>query len=134
MKRFSFLLAAGMLLVLFSASHSTAQTAVAGEVMVKPLADTSFTFIAEVTFMPGQKTDVHTHPAHFVYALSGGELTVNFTSGKTEKLALKAGEYIFLPPEDPHWTENTGKTPVKFLLIEYNDYPYMAMKDMKMKK
>jgi quercetin dioxygenase-like cupin family protein len=133
MKSLSFLLAAGLLLVL-STTQSTAQTAVAGDVMVTPLVDTSFTLVAEVTFMPGQKTDVHTHPAHFVYVLSGGELTVHFSSGKTEKIALKAGEYIFLPPESPHWTENTGKTPMKFLLIEYNDYPYMEMKDMKMKK
>jgi quercetin dioxygenase-like cupin family protein len=96
--------------------------------MFKLLADTSFTSIAEVTFMPGQKSNTHTHSTQFVYALTDGALTVHYASGDVQQIELKAGDHFLAPADGPHWTENTGKKPVKFLLVEFNDYPYMEMK------
>ena len=99
--------------------------------MFKLLADTTFASIAEVTFMPGQKSNVHTHSAQFVYALTDGELMVHYTNGTTQSVMLKAGDHFRAPADGPHWTENPGKKPVKFLLVEFDEHPYMDKKMMK---
>ena len=98
--------------------------------MIKILGDTTYGTTAEVTFMPGQKTKTHTHSAHFVYALTAGTLTIHYTDGKTEEFSMKAGDSFMAPAEKPHWTENKGKEPIRFVLVEFNEHPY---KDKKMK-
>jgi len=96
--------------------------------MCKMLGDTTFGTAAEVTFLPGQKGKVHTHAAQFVYAITAGTLAVHYTDGETQTYDIKAGDSFFAPPERPHWTENTGKEPMKFILVEFNEHPYIEMK------
>jgi len=88
------------------------------------LADTTFLKAIEVTLAPGEKTDMHTHPAHFLYGLTEGKLMVHHKDGKNEPYNLKPGFSGVSGPEGPHVTENVGKTTVKFLLVELKDYPY----------
>jgi len=88
------------------------------------LADTTFLSAIEVTLAPGEKTDMHTHPAHFFYALTEGKLIVHFKDGKNETMDLKPGVSGVSGPERPHVTENAGKTTVKFLLVELKEHPY----------
>ena len=97
----------------------------------KILVDNDVLTATEVTFEPGKKTNVHTHSAALVYALTGGTLLVKFEDGKTETIELKAGDSAYQEPERPHMTENIGKTTMKVLLIELKDKPYMAEKKMK---
>src|SRR5262245_769219 len=93
---------------------------------VKTLADTSLVRASEVTIMPGEKGKVHSHPAHFFYALTECHLTVHYTDGKEEKYDLKSGDCGYSNPERPHWTENTGSKACKFLIIELKEHPYTA--------
>lgn len=134
MKRISFFLATALLVGWMSSPVQAQNFFKTDANKFKLLADTTFASIAEVTFEPGAKTNLHTHATQFVYALTDGALTVHYASGKTENITLKAGDNFLAPADGPHWTENPGKKPVKFLLVEFNDYPYMEMKDMKMKK
>jgi quercetin dioxygenase-like cupin family protein len=92
----------------------------------KILTDTAYVRAMEVTLEPGQKSDMHTHPAHFFYALTEGKLTVHYADGKTEEYDLKPGDSGFSSPERPHITENTGDKTVKFLLVELKEHPYKA--------
>ena len=134
MKRFSFFLAACACMLLISQRAQAQDFFKTDAGMFKLLADTTFASIAEVTFEPGAKTNTHTHSAAFIYALSDGTLTVHYADGKTMEIALKAGDSMLGPADGPHWTENKGKKAIKFLLVEFDEHPYMAMKDMKMKK
>jgi len=128
MKRVSILFAATLVCMVFAVQVGHAQNFFKGNAgMCKILGDTTFTTTAEVTFMPGQKSTVHTHAAQFVYALTDGALTVHYSDGKVETFELKMGDSFIAPAERPHWTENPGKKPVKFILVEYNDYPYKEM-------
>lgn len=92
------------------------------------LADTTFLRATEVTLAPGEKSDVHTHPSHFFYALTEGKLMVYYKDGEKEKYDLKAGDSGVSGPERPHWTENVGTTTLKFLMVELKEHPYKAMK------
>ena len=131
MKRFSFFLVATLFTLLLTNRLQAQNFFTTDAGMFKLLADTTFASIAEVTFMPGQKTNVHTHSAQFLYALTDGELTVHYVNGKTQNVMLKAGDHFLAPADGPHWTENPGKKAVKFLLVEFDEHPYMDKKMMK---
>ena len=88
------------------------------------LVDTSLVRASVVTMDPGQKSDIHTHPAHFFYMLTDGKAIVSYTDGKSESYDLKAGDGGFSNPERPHTIENVGKKQFKFLIVELKEHPY----------
>jgi len=89
------------------------------------IVDTTLLRAIVVTIEPGQKSDAHTHPANFFYALTDGKLLVHYTDGGEETYDLKAGDAGYGDPERPHVTENVGEQTVKFLLVELKEHPYM---------
>jgi uncharacterized RmlC-like cupin family protein len=89
------------------------------------LADTTLLRATIATIEPGAKSQLHTHPASFVYALTDCSLKVYYADGETETVEIKAGDYAYGSPEKPHQTENTGKKTAKFLLIELKEHPYV---------
>ena len=92
------------------------------------LVDTTLLRATVVSMEPGQKSDTHSHPAHFFYALTDGKLIIHYTEGKNETFDLKAGDSGFSIPERPHITENAGTKQVKFLIVELKEHPYKAPK------
>ena len=74
--------------------------------------------VTEITFKPGEKLPLHTHPAYAVYTIHGGTVRIAYQGGKTEDLVWDHGDVIYGNPEGPHTTENVGKTTVKILLVE----------------
>lgn len=116
---------------LLSANNSFAQknadlNTTAGKILV----DNNIITAKEVTFAPGKPTDIHTHPAHFVYALTDGSLVVTMKSGEVTRWDLKAGDSAYIEPEGPHSTVNTGKSVMKILLIELKEHPYTGNSKM----
>lgn len=93
---------------------------------VKTLAENKLVRSSEVTLMPGEKGSVHTHPAHFFYALTDCHLVVHYTDGKEEKYDMVPGDNGYSDSERPHWTENTGSKPARFLIVELKEHPYQA--------
>jgi len=88
------------------------------------LSDTTLLRATIATIEPGAKSQLHTHPASFFYALTDCNLKVYYADGETETMEIKAGEYGYGSPEKPHQTENIGKKTVKFLLVELKEHPY----------
>jgi quercetin dioxygenase-like cupin family protein len=84
----------------------------------KLLADTSGVRMIKITLAPGEEMVMHTHPVQLLYCLEGGQLTVNYKSGKKETMDLKAGDAAQAPSDPPHTTKNTGTTTLSFLEIE----------------
>lgn len=93
---------------------------------VEILSDTTYMTAMRVTMPPGYKTTLHTHPAHFVFALTDGTLSVAYKDGQKIDVSLKAGDHFSAPPDAPHQTTNLGTKPVTYLLIEFKDHPYVA--------
>jgi quercetin dioxygenase-like cupin family protein len=130
MKKFQIYLATMALFLFITITGVSAQEFMKTDAkIIKVLSDTTYMTAMEVTFPAGYKTNVHSHPAHFVYALTDGTLSVAYTDGKKEEFSFKAGESFSSVPERPHMTTNAGKTPIKFILVEFKDQPYKtAMK------
>ena len=84
----------------------------------KLLADTAGTRMIKITLAPGEELVSHTHPVQMMYCLEGGQITVNYKSGKKEVLDVKAGEAMASPADPPHTTKNTGSTTISFIEIE----------------
>ena len=100
---------------------------------VKVLSDTTYMTAMMVTFPPGYTTKFHTHPAHFVYAMNDGTLSIEYADGKKMDFALKAGESFSAPPEGPHRTTNSGQMPLSYILVEFKEHPYKTTSSKKMK-
>lgn len=117
-----------MVLFLFSFNARAQEKKNAIQKMEHVLADTTFLRAVEVTLKPGEKTELHTHPANFFYAITAGKLMVHFKDGKDQSYDLKAGDAGVAGPEGPHVTENVGNSTVKFLVVELEEHPYKAQK------
>jgi quercetin dioxygenase-like cupin family protein len=80
--------------------------------------ENAHTRLCEVTFKPGAKIGMHSHPDHLVYVLSPGKLRITRAGGESQEAELKAGATLWIPAET-HQAENIGSTEVKSLVIEY---------------
>jgi quercetin dioxygenase-like cupin family protein len=124
----SILLASALLFVVVDKGAIAQDWKKANPKMNMILSDTTLVRAMVVTIQPHEKSDVHSHPAHFFYALTDLKLRVHYTDGKTETYDVKAGEGAFGEPERPHVTENIGSKPGKFLIVELKEHPYAAPK------
>ena len=73
--------------------------------------------VLEVTFAPGGKIGMHSHPDHVGYVLTSGKLRIASKGGEPRETELKAGDPIWIPAET-HQAENVGKTELKIVIVE----------------
>jgi quercetin dioxygenase-like cupin family protein len=73
--------------------------------------------VLEATIAPGQKEQMHSHPAYVIYVIEGGRMRNHSPDGQTSETELKAGEVLYRDPVT-HWAENVGTTPVHLILVE----------------
>lgn len=92
----------------------------------KVLLDNPSVRVIEMTLGPGQKEPVHTHPANFAYLLGAGKIRVSYVGGQTAEMDGKAGQVIWSDAEGPHTLENLSKKPIKALVVELKEHPYVA--------
>ena len=103
------------------ASPAIAQDpAVVGKGIYKQVLDNDKVRVFEVTFKPGAKIDMHSHPDHVAYVVTPGKLNITGKDGKTDAFDLKTGMAVFLPAQ-AHSANNPGKTMVKLVVTELKD-------------
>ena len=83
----------------------------------KVLFDNDSVRILDVRQKPGDKSPMHSHPNHVVYALAGSTLKSTSSDGKTDTFTTKAGQVVWRNAET-HTIEITGKTESHALDIE----------------
>jgi len=83
----------------------------------KVLLDNEYVRILDVRQKPGEKSPMHSHPNHVVYALAGSTLKSTSSDGKTDTFTTKAGQVVWRNAET-HTIEITGKTESHALDIE----------------
>jgi quercetin dioxygenase-like cupin family protein len=109
----------GLSILLLSAATISAQDLVkTNPKNTKLLTDTAGVRMIKVTMAPGEELVMHTHPVQMMYCLEGGQLTVNYKSGKKETIDIKPGDAMQEPADPPHTTKNSGTTTLSFLEIE----------------
>lgn len=73
--------------------------------------------VLEATLKPGDKEQVHAHPASIIYVVSGGTTRNHASDGTTSEATLVAGDTIYREPLT-HWAENVGTTTIHLMVIE----------------
>ena len=73
--------------------------------------------VLEVRAKPGDRTELHSHPAMVAIAITDGKFRFGFPDGQSAEAELKLGEAMYLDPVE-HTTEITGTGEVHALLVE----------------
>ena len=73
--------------------------------------------VLETRMKPGDKTDMHFHPAVVACSVNGGKYKFTSPDGQSMEVELEAGQALYLDPVE-HSTENVGTTEGLVLLVE----------------
>jgi quercetin dioxygenase-like cupin family protein len=79
--------------------------------------ENSYVRAIEGVLQPGDKEQMHSHPAFVVYVIAGGRIRNNFADGKVVEAELKTGDVLYREPQT-HWVQNIGTTTIHFLVVE----------------
>jgi beta-alanine degradation protein BauB len=79
--------------------------------------DNSRVRVLDSVLQPGDKEQMHSHPAYVTYVVAGGKIRNHLADGKTVEAELKTGDVLYRDPIT-HWAENIGTTPVHVVLVE----------------
>ena len=108
-------------LALLTSGAAVAQdAAVANPTTVQVKLDNPSVRVLEAVLDPGQKEQVHSHPACVIYVISGGKVRSHTADGKSVDSELIAGAAIYREPIT-HWTENIGTRPIHLVVMELKD-------------
>lgn len=73
--------------------------------------------VLEAMLKPGDKEQVHSHPAYVIYVIEGGKVRTHGVDGSVVEADFKTGDVIYREPVT-HWAENIGKTTIRLELVE----------------
>lgn len=76
--------------------------------------------VLEAVLEPGDKEQLHSHPAYVFYVVEGGRVRNHAVSGETRDSDLQPGQVFYRDPLT-HWAENIGTTTVRVVLVELKD-------------
>jgi quercetin dioxygenase-like cupin family protein len=109
-------IAAGLLLALSQGTHAQ-DPAVVNAKTISVKLENSRVRVLEAVLRPGDKENLHSHPAYVVYVIDGGKVRTHGVDGTTTETELKAGDTIYRDPVT-HWAENIGTTTIRLVLVE----------------
>jgi quercetin dioxygenase-like cupin family protein len=74
--------------------------------------------VIEVTWKPGQRDQMHSHPASAVYYLTDCSVRVHMPDGSLRDYKPSAGAAFVQAPIPGHFLENTGTSDCKIVMFE----------------
>ena len=77
--------------------------------------------VIEGVLQPGDREQIHSHPAFVTYIVSGSTIRNHFADGKVVEAELKSGDVLWRDPQT-HWIENIGTTTLHFILVELKNH------------
>jgi beta-alanine degradation protein BauB len=88
-----------------------------GKMYKKLLLENDRVRVMSVVFGPGDVMPMHSHPAHFVYAVSGGTIEITAQGEKSVVMEIKPGDVVWMDPVT-HTGRNIGKTTINLVVTE----------------
>jgi quercetin dioxygenase-like cupin family protein len=73
--------------------------------------------VLRATYGPGEKSQLHSHPALIAVLLTDGHIRMHYPNGDSEVITAKAGQVLSMPALE-HIQENLGDEPFEVILIE----------------
>jgi quercetin dioxygenase-like cupin family protein len=110
-------IATALLVLVVSAAAAAQDAAAVNPKTIKVKVDNDRVRVFEATLAPGDKEQMHSHPASIVYVIAGGTVRSHAPDGKTNDHTYATGESVYREPLT-HWAENVGKTTVRLVVVE----------------
>ncbi len=73
--------------------------------------------LLEITMKPGDKSEMHHHPASLNYVIKGGKAKMTLPDGQSMDMEMKDGDHVWQEAIS-HSVENTGTEEVKVIAVE----------------
>lgn len=73
--------------------------------------------VIEGVLQPGEREQMHSHPAFVTYVVSGSKIRNHFADGTVVDATLETGDALWRDPQT-HWVENIGTTTLHFIVVE----------------
>ena len=73
--------------------------------------------VIEGVLQPGEREQMHSHPAFVTYVVSGSKIRNHFADGTVADAELETGAALWRDPQT-HWVENIGTTTLHFIVVE----------------
>jgi quercetin dioxygenase-like cupin family protein len=73
--------------------------------------------VLDITLKKGKRSAMHSHPNYLGYVVTSCKVRFTYPDGKTEEMALKAGDTVWREAET-HQVDNVGDTDCHVLNIE----------------
>jgi quercetin dioxygenase-like cupin family protein len=109
--------AVGLLAVAGSRSAPAQDPAVVNAKLVQVKLDNAHVRVLAAVLQPGDKEQLHSHPAYVTYVVAGGKIRNHTADGKSTEAELKTGDVLYRDAIT-HWAENIGTTTIKVVLVE----------------
>jgi len=116
-KMISMSLLLGLFLILSAKVRAQDPVTVAPNIYKKVLLENDNIRVVQLELAPQQTIPWHSHPDHFVYAITDGKLEIT-DKGKSPVVAeIKAGEAMYLSATT-HMAKNIGENQIKFIVTD----------------
>jgi quercetin dioxygenase-like cupin family protein len=73
--------------------------------------------VLRITYGPGDKSKMHSHPESMAVFLTGGDGIFTFPDGKSEDIKWESGQFLWMPAQT-HQPQNTGDKGFELIQIE----------------
>jgi beta-alanine degradation protein BauB len=73
--------------------------------------------VLDVQINPGETSEMHTHPANIVYALSSAQVVFSFPDGTSREVIIKEGDVTW-SDGTTHEVKNIGNTLDRGIIVE----------------
>jgi quercetin dioxygenase-like cupin family protein len=111
------IVAASLILGIDAGAARAQDAAVVNAKTIKVKLENDRVRVMEAELQPGDKEEMHSHPASVIYVVAGGKIRNHAADGKTTESTLATGAVIYRDPLT-HWAENIGTTPIHLILVE----------------
>lgn len=119
----------GVLLLVALAAQAPAQDpVVVNPKTVRVTLENERVRVLEAVLQPGDREQLHSHPASVYYVVEGGRVRNHAADGTVTESEVVAGQVVYREPVT-HWAENIGTTTLRIVLIELRDPPERASAD-----
>jgi quercetin dioxygenase-like cupin family protein len=75
--------------------------------------------VLELTYEPGERDAMHSHPRYTIVAKEGGTLRIHTESSDPADVVIQVDQPLLLDPVKAHWGENVGDTTVRVIAVEF---------------
>ena len=102
------------------ANQSHAQDAVAvNPDIYKVLFENEEIRVLELTWEPGEREAMHSHPKYCIVTKQGGTLRIHTEGNEPRYAEVEVDQPRCVGPVTAHWAENVGDTTVRVIAVEY---------------